>query len=175
MNYRTNTTNIVISGLLLAIGVIIPTIFHLTGIPGNVFLPMHIPVLLGGFLLPPAYAFFIGLLTPILNSVLTGMPVLFPIAIIMMFELSMYGLVASYFYRKLKVSLFISLIFSMIVGRMIAGGVVYGLVVFFSQKMNPIVFVQGAVIAGLPGIGIQIILIPVLMHAINRYTTINLD
>lgn len=175
MNYRTKTTNVVMGGLLLAIGVIIPSIFHTTGIDGRIFLPMHIPVLLGGFLLPPMYAILLGLLTPILNNLLTGMPVLFPMVVIMIFELGVYGLVASVLYRKLRIHILVSLIISMIFGRIAAGGIVYILVVFFGQKMDPLLFVQGAIVTGLPGIIIQIILIPILMHAINRYTTINLD
>lgn len=176
MNYRTKTTNIVISGLLIAIGVIIPSIFHSVGIAGNIFLPMHVPVLLGGFLLSPIYAFLVGILTPLLNSLLTGMPPLFPMAIIMVFELGIYGLVASYLYRKLKVPVIISLILSMIVGRLVSGAVVYILALSFSTvKMDPLLFVKGGIITGLPGIIIQIVLIPILMHAINRYTTINLD
>lgn len=175
MNYRTRTTNLVIAGLLLALGIIIPSIFHATGISGQVFLPMHIPVLLGAFLLPPTYALLLGLLTPLLNSLLTGMPVLFPMAIIMTFELAAYAFVASYFYRKFRVPLLISLIISMIAGRIVAGGLVYLMVLLFAQKMDPILFVQGAILTGLPGIIIQIILIPVLIHAVNKYTTINLD
>lgn len=175
MNYRTKTTNLVMAGLLLAIGVIVPSIFHTTGIDGRIFLPMHIAVLLGGLLLPPIYAFLLGMLTPILNSLLTGMPVLFPNALIMTFELAAYAFIVSYLYRKFKIPLLISLIISMIVGRIVAGGVVYILATFFSQKMDPILFVEGAIITGVPGIAIQIVLIPILMHAINKYTTINLD
>ncbi|OLS03650.1 ECF transporter S component [Tissierella creatinophila] len=176
MNYRTKTTNIVISGLLIAIGVIVPSIFHTTGIAGDIFLPMHIPVLIGGFLLSPIYAFLVGILTPLSNSLLTGMPPLFPIAIIMVFELGIYGVLASYLYRKLRVPVIISLIFSMIVGRIVAGAVVYVLTIAFSTvKMDPLLFVRGGIITGIPGIIIQIILIPILIHGINKYTTINLD
>lgn len=175
MNYRNKTTNLVISGLLLAIGVIIPSIFHATGIDGRVFLPMHVSVLFGGFLLPPMYAFLLGILTPILNNLITGMPILFPTAIIMIFELGVYGLVASYLYRKLKMPLIISLIISMIFGRIVAGGVVYVLVALFGQEMDPVFFIKTAVLVGLPGIIIQIFLVPILMLAINKYTTINLD
>src|SRR5690625_6223104 len=95
MQYRTKTVNLVIAGLLLAIGIIIPSIFHLTSLPGIIFLPMHIPVLLGGFLLPPYLALMLGAVTPLLNNLVTGMPLLFPNAIIMAFELATYGLIAS--------------------------------------------------------------------------------
>ena len=176
MNYRTSTTNIVMSGLLIAIGVIVPSIFHTAGIAGNIFLPMHIPVLLGGFLLSPIYALLVGMLTPILNNLLTGMPPLFPMTLIMVFELGVYGFVASYLYKRLRVPVILSLLISMIVGRIVSGVVVYILTMAFSTvKMDPLLFVKGGVITGIPGIIIQIVLIPMLMHAINRYTTINLD
>lgn len=176
MNYRNNTKNIVISGLLVAIGIIVPSIFHATGISGKVFLPMHIPVLVAGFLLSPIYALLVGVITPLLNSLLTGMPPAFPMAVIMMFELGIYGLVASLLYRKLKLPLIISLIVSMILGRVMAGLIVYVLTMAFSIKFqSPLPFIKAGAVLGLPGIVIQIILIPILMHGINRYTTINLD
>lgn len=166
---------LVIAGLLLAIGVIIPYIFHTTGIPGTVFLPMHIPVLLGGFLLPPHLAMLLGMLTPLLNSFISGMPVLFPMAIIMVFELGFYGLIASLLYRKLKAPAFITLILSMIAGRMMAGVTVFVLAAFFALKLDPMTFIIGATTTGLPGIIIQLFLVPILIHAITKYTTIDLD
>ncbi len=175
MYEKNNTKKIVIAGLLLAIGIIIPSIFHLTGMPGKMFLPMHIPVLIGGFLLQPWMALALGILTPLLNSFITGMPVLFPSAIIMVFELGIYGFMASLAYRKMKLPAIVSLIISMIVGRLVAGLVVFILATFFAVDLSPMVFVIGTVTTGLPGIVIQIILIPTIIHSIIKYTTINLD
>ena len=177
MYEKNNTKRVIIAGLLLALGVIIPMIFHSTGIAGTVFLPMHIPVLIGGFLLPPYLALFLGMITPLINSLITGMPIMFPIAIIMSFELGVYGLVASLLYRKLKLPSLIALILSMIAGRIMAGLVVFILATFFTLPMplEPISFIIGSVTASIPGIIIQIILIPSLIHSIVRYTTINLD
>lgn len=175
MYERDNTRKLVIAGVLLAIGIIIPLIFHTTGIPGNVFLPMHIPVLLGGFLLPSYLALLLGMLTPILSSLLTGMPPLFPMAVIMVFELGTYGLVASILYRKLKLPSVISLVLSMVAGRIMAGLVVFILVAFFAYQMGPITFIIGGVTTGVPGIVIQLILIPSLVYSIMKYTTLDLD
>lgn len=175
MYERNYVKRLVIAGLLLAVGVIVPYIFHTTGIPGTIFLPMHIPVLLGGFLLPPHLALSLGMLTPLLNSFLTGMPVLFPMAIIMVFELGFYGLIASLLYRKFKVPSFITLIISMIVGRIIAGATVFVLAAFFTVKLDPMTFIIGGVTTGLPGIIIQIILVPALIYGITKYTTVDLD
>lgn len=172
---RITTKKLVTASMLLAIGVIIPSIFHLTGLPGQMLLPMHIPVLIGGFLLPPTLALLLGMLTPLLNSFITGMPVLFPIAIILVFELGAYGLITSLLYRILKVPSLLSLIIAMIVGRIVAGITIFILSAFFTLPLDPLLFVKGAVITGIPGIIIQIILIPSLVYAIIKYTTINLD
>ncbi|MEW8973042.1 MAG: ECF transporter S component [Tissierellaceae bacterium] len=175
MSNRISVRDLVISGLLLALGLIIPSIFHSTGISGKIFLPMHIPVLLGGFLLPPLFAMIVGIVTPIFSGLITGMPELFPMGVIMLFELGIYGLVASILYRKFRIPVIISLIVSMIIGRIVAGIVVFLLIVSSTVDMDPIIFVKSGIITGLPGIIIQLILIPILMYGINRYTTINLD
>lgn len=175
MYEKNNTKRLIIAGLLLAIGIIVPMIFHTTGISGTIFLPMHIPVLLGGFLLPPSLALLLGMLTPILNSLITGMPPLFPMAIIMVFELGIYGLVASFLYRRLELPSVVALIISMVAGRIMAGLLVFILAAFFAVKMDPMTFVIGGVTTGIPGIIIQLILVPSLIYSITRYTTIDLD
>lgn len=175
MYERNYVKRLVIAGLLLAIGIIIPYIFHASGIPETVFSPMHISVLLGGFLLPAHLAISLGLLTPLLNSLITGMPELFPIGIIMIFELGFYGLIASLLYRKVRLPSVLALILSMIGGRIIAGITVFVLVGLFAVKLDPIAFIVAGVTIGLPGIIMQLILIPVLIHSITRYTTIDLD
>ena len=81
---------------------------------------MHIPVFIGGILLAPELAILVGFLTPLLSSLLTGMPILFPIAIIMMFELGTYGFIVSKLTRKYKLTIIITIIIAMICGRVIA-------------------------------------------------------
>lgn len=174
MNKRFTTNELILSGLLLATGIILPMIFHMFSLTGPIALPMHIPVLMGGFLLPPQLALLLGITTPFISSVLTGMPVLFPMAIIMSLELGTYGLVASLATRKLKLSPVLSLLASMAAGRIAAGVTVALLVVFFGVKMNPFMFVKGAIITGLPGIIIQLIFIPSLVYAIKAYKRANI-
>ena len=169
MNRKFETKEIVLSGLLLASGIILPMAFHLFGMTGPIALPMHIPVLIGGFLLSPHLALLLGILTPLISGLLTGMPVIFPMAIIMAFELGTYGLTASLLTTKLKLTAIPSLIISMIAGRIAAGLTVAVLVQLFGIKMNPFIYVKGSVITGLPGIIIQLIFIPSLIFAINKY------
>lgn len=177
MNERNHVKRLVIAGLLLSMGIVIPMIFHTMAGPeiGKMLLPMHIPVLLGGFLLPPTLALLLGMLTPLINSLITGMPILFPMAIIMVFELGIYGLLASVLYRKLKIPSVLALIISMIAGRIMGGVVVFVLAAFFAIQIDPMAFIIGGITTGIPGIIIQLILIPTLIYSIVKYTTIDLD
>lgn len=168
------TKELVLSGILLATGLVLPMIFHLFGMTGPIVLPMHIPVLIGGFLLSPQLAMLLGVVTPVLSGVLTGMPVMFPMAIIMAVELGVYGLAASLATRKYNLSVIFSLIISMILGRLAAGATVAVLVQLFGVKMNPVLFVKTAVVTGIPGIIIQLVFIPALIFAIKRYLNSNI-
>jgi hypothetical protein len=169
MNRKFTTNEVILSGLLLATGIILPMIFHMFSLTGPIALPMHIPVLMGGFLLPPQLALLLGITTPFVSSVMTGMPVFFPMAIIMSVELGTYGLTASLASKKFKLSPVLSLISSMAAGRIAAGLTVAFLAMMFGVNMNPFMFVKGAIITGLPGIIIQLIFIPSLVYAIEGY------
>ncbi len=165
----TKTKELVLSGLLIALGLVLPMAFHLFKAGGPVFLPMHIPVLLGGMILSPVFALLVGVLTPIVSNLLTSMPPLMPMLPIMIVELGLYGLVASILRKKLNLNVFISLIVSMIIGRIGAGLVVYVMTsVFAVQFAPPIAFVIGGISKGIPGIIIQLIFIPIIVKAVEK-------
>ncbi len=96
------------AALVCALSVLVPQVFHLIGGKplGNAFLPMHLPVLLGGYLLNPAAAMLCGMLSPILGFLLTGMPAV-PRLFFMIFELGAYGLFTSLFARKCRLPVFL--------------------------------------------------------------------
>lgn len=159
---------IVLSGLFIALGLILPMIFHMVG-AGSTFLPMHIPVLLAGFLVDLPFAVAVGVITPILSSLFTGMPPVFPVLPYMVFELATYAAVASLLYRKLKLNIYVSLIGSMIAGRIISSLVVWGLAAFFMAKLpGPVVFIIGGITQGIPGIIIQMVFIPAMIFALEK-------
>ncbi len=163
------TKNIVLSGLFVAFGLILPMIFHQFSMGGPAFLPMHIPVLIGTMLLGPSSGFLIGMVTPVLSSVLTGMPPTFPMLPIMFFELAVYGLIAGYLYKTLKQNVVVSLVVAMIAGRIAAGIVVFFLGQFFGfQGPGPIPFIQGAIVTGLPGIVIQLVVVPLTVKLLEK-------
>ncbi len=77
-------------GLFGALAIALPVVFHALG-PGvgPVFLPMYLPILALGLLASPWVSVPVGLVTPLLSAVLTGMPPLAPpVALLMAFELT---------------------------------------------------------------------------------------
>ena len=165
---RFKTKDLVTASVLLALGIILPTVVHITGINGAVFLPMHIPVLIAGLIIGSPLGLIIGILCPIINHLLTGMPPI-PMLWIMLVELPLYGLVSGCLYRKVKMTLLPSLIISMIFGRL--GAAIMALILgkCFGLPLPPIaVYVKGITLTALPGIAIQIILIPTIVKAYEK-------
>lgn len=166
MNVKTN--NMVKASLFLALGLIFPYIFHLTGISGKVFLPMHIPVLLCGFILGPRYGLIIGFITPLLNSIITGMPPIYPTGVSMALELATYGFVGGFLYKQKNVNIFISLILSMILGRFISGFANYILLTIGGKSFVLKMFLTTAFVKSVPGVLVQLILIPIVVKALDN-------
>lgn len=159
---------LVLSGLFIAIGLLLPMIFHTFGL-GSTFLPMHIPVVIAGFAVSLPFAILVGALTPLLSALFTGMPPLFPVLPFMIFELAAYGGVASLLYRRLKLNVYIALILSMLAGRIVSGIAVWVLAAFFAAQLpGPVVFVAGSITGGIPGIIIQLVFIPALILVLDR-------
>ncbi|MGH4121893.1 MAG: ECF transporter S component [Clostridium sp.] len=162
------TNDMVKASLFLALGLILPYIFHLTGMAGRVFLPMHIPVLLCGFILGSRYGLIIGFITPFLNSVLTGMPPIYPTGVSMALELATYGFVAGFLYKKKENNIFISLILSMILGRFVSGATNYLLLTVGGKSFVLNMFLTSAFVTSIAGIGIQLVLIPIVVKALEN-------
>jgi uncharacterized membrane protein len=159
------------TALYLALAILIPIIFHQFGVAGRIFLPMHLPILICGFIVGPLAGVLVGLLAPFLSHLLTAMPPLYAVPL-MTLELTIYGLFAGITYRKLHLNIYPALLISMILGRLAfaAGLAILGL--FVKLPYGPIQFFAagGAVMAGIPGIIIQIIIIPPIVAAVNRTT-----
>lgn len=158
------------SAMCLALCLLLP---FLTGqIPqiGSALCPMHLPVLLAGFLCGPWWALVTGLTAPLLRNLLFSMPPLLT-AIAMSFELGTYGVVSGLLYRRLPKNLagiYISLITAMITGRIIWGIVRVAMTGMAGEAFTWAMFLAGAFTTAIPGIIIQLILIPVLVTAIRK-------
>lgn len=168
---KLSVRNLVLSGLFLALGLLMP---FLTGqIPqlGSKLLPMHLPVLLCGFIVGWPSGLAVGILTPLLRSILFGMPPMMPVALAMAFELAAYGFLAGLLYRllpKKNLFLYANLVMSMIGGRIVWGAVSYILYGFAGTAFTWQIFLGGAFINAIPGIILQLILIPVLVMALQK-------
>ncbi len=165
---KNSTREMVIAGFFITMGIIIPAILHPFNI-GKSFLPMHVPVILAGFLLGLPYAVAVGVITPLLSSFITGMPPMFPVLPFMVFELGVYAGAANLLSRKIKLNTYLSLIVSMVAGRIAAGIVVWVMVVIFGAKLpGPAAFVISAVTTGIPGIAIQLVFIPPMVILLKK-------
>lgn len=159
---------LVANALFLALGLVLPILFHLIGASGAIFLPMHIPVLLCGLVLGWRSGLCVGVLTPLLSALLTGMPPLMPVAPMMAVELALYGVGGGYFYTVRRWPLLLSLLGAMVLGRI---GTVLVVTLFAGMlriTMSPLVYVAMAAMQGAIGIAIQFIFIPICMKSIQH-------
>ncbi|MBR6518762.1 MAG: ECF transporter S component [Oscillospiraceae bacterium] len=170
-----STKKLVTSSLLLAVALLLPFVTGQIPEIGNMLLPMHLPVLLAGFIVGGPSAMAIGAIAPLLRSVLWGMPVLFPKAISMAFELAAYGLVSGIVYSNSKKdgkSVFISLITAMIAGRVVWGIVSMILFGVMGKGFTMALFMTEAFVNAVPGIAVQFIAIPMIVSALKRSNSI---
>lgn len=166
------TKTMILPAMFIAIGLILP--FFTGQIPqiGQMLLPMHIPVLLCGFICGWPSGAVVGFITPLLRSVLFGVPAFYPMATGMAFELMTYGLVAGLLYGMSKwkclLALYRSLVIAMLAGRAVWGVVQTIQLGVFGSGFTVQMFLAGAFINAIPGILAQLILIPAVMLALGR-------
>lgn len=165
--------NLVLSALFLALTYVLPILTGNVPQVGAMLLPMHIPVLLCGFLCGAPWGLAVGMIAPIMRSVLTGgFPPMFPTAVAMSFELAAYGLVSGFIYRRMPkklLSIYITLLSAMLCGRAV-WGVVMALLMMNGQGFTLSAFVAGAFANALPGIVVQLVLIPPAVLAVRKFT-----
>ena len=171
MKKRNDIKKLTLSAMFLALAFVMP---FLTGqIPqiGSMLCPMHIPVLLCGFFCGAPWGLVVGFVAPILRSFTLGMPPMFPTAFCMAFELATYGFIAGWLHNKLpnkKVNVYVSLLGAMVIGRLVWGIIMFCCMGFDASKFGLSAFLAGAVLNAVPGIIVQIVLIPVLVITLEK-------
>ena len=176
MKKQNSFYNLALASMFLALAFVMP---FLTGqIPqiGSMLCPMHIPVILCGYICGAPWGLAVGFIAPLLRSFTLGMPPLFPTALSMAFELAAYGLLSGILYRRLpknKINVYASLVVSMIAGRLVWGFVQLCCVGFDVSRFNLAAFWTGAVANAIPGIAIQLVLIPVLVIVLEKANKTN--
>lgn len=167
-----------LSAMFLALALLLP---FLTGqIPeiGSRLSPMHIPALLCGFVCGPLAGLAVGFIAPLLRSFLFGLPPLMPTALAMAFELAAYGAVAGLLYARLPKKapyLYLTLIASMIVGRVVWGLVSFPIYGLAGRQFSLALFWANGFASALPGILLHIALIPPILMALERARLVPLE
>ena len=161
---------IVTASLLIALGIVLPMAFHSIPNAGRIFLPMHIPVLLCGLTCGLPYGLAVGVMTPILSHLLTGMPptVMLPS---MVCELAAYGAVSALLMYYVKVKNIYLKIYISLIGTMVFGRVFYGILnalIFSAGEYSMQIWLTAAFVTALPGVAIQLILIPAVIIALQK-------
>ena len=161
-----------VTAMLFAVGMVLP--FFIGQIPaiGKMLLPMHIPVLLCGFIVGWQYGALIGFLLPIVRGLVFGMPPLYPNAVAMAFEMAAYGFVSGYLYSHARWQctkmLYISLVTAMLAGRLVWAFAEVILLGIGGNTFTWEMFAAGAFLNAIPGIIVQLTLIPLIMVALRR-------
>ncbi len=169
-NTKTNITNLTIAAMCLALAMLLPFITGQIPSIGNMLCPMHIPVFLCAFFCTWKWAAVVGFSAPLLRFMIAGVPHM-PMGIAMCFELATYGIVASILYKvlpKRKASIYIALIAAMILGRVVWG---IGRLLISGVTSMPFtwqLFIGGAFLEAIPGIVIQLILVPIIVMSAQK-------
>ncbi len=160
-----------LAAMFLAIGLILPFFTGQIKEIGNLLLPMHFPVLLCGLICGWQYGGAVGLVLPLMRSLMFGMPHLYPTAMAMSVELAVYGLVIGLVYGLFKkqnvLSVYVALVSAMIIGRMAWGGTQVLLLGLGKSTFGWQTFLAGAFLNAIPGIILQLVLIPVIMSMLH--------
>lgn len=167
-----NILKLVLSAMFLAIALLLP---FLTGqIPqvGKMLLPMHIPVILCGFICGWEHGTVVGYTAPLFRGLIFSNPIFFPTGIIMAFELAAYGAFAGLIYNKIKCPkiprIYLSLLSSMVLGRLVKCVVQFVVLGFTDEGFVFSAFIAGAFVNAVPGIIVQLVLIPIVMFTLEK-------
>lgn len=175
MKKHSSLLKMILSALFLALAYVMP---FLTGqIPeiGAMLCPLHIPVLLCGFICGWPWGLAVGFIAPLSRSFILGMPYLFPTAVCMAFELAAYGATSGLMHKKLprkKPHVYVSLLTAMIVGRVVWGIAMLACMGINGGSFNFAAFLAGAFFNAIPGIIVQIVLIPILVIILDNQKVI---
>jgi len=164
------TKQLVLTALFVALGVVLPQAFHAIPNAGSIFLPMHIPVLIAGFATGPVYGLICGILTPVLSHLIFSMPPA-PVLPGMLCELAMYGLMTGLLNKVVKIENNLVKNYVVLIGAMLCGRITYGILnalIFKAGSYSMQAWISAALVTAIPGIIIQLVLIPILVDRLQK-------
>ena len=171
-NTKQTTRNFVLAAMFMALGLVLPFLTGQIQQIGNMLLPMHLPVLVCGLICGWQYGAVVGFVLPLLRFALFGMPPIYPMGVSMAFELAAYGFLVGWLYSHSRwqciISLYRCLLAALVGGRLVWGAVRVLLSGVAGQAFTWEMFLSGALLTAIPGIILQLTLIPALMLALDR-------
>ncbi len=176
MNNHNKLLKMILAALFLALAYVMPFVTGQIPEIGAMLCPMHLPVLLCGFICGPVWGGMVGIAAPLLRSFTLGMPPLFPTAVCMAFELAAYGVIAGMMHRmfpRKKPYIYCSLLTAMIAGRLVWGAAMFLCMNATGGSFPFAAFLAGAVTNAIPGIAAQIILVPMLVILLENPKIMN--
>lgn len=177
MKKHNSLLKMILAALFLALAYVMP---FLTGqIPeiGSMLCPLHIPILICGFICGWPWGLVVGFIAPLLRSLTLGMPPFFPTAVCMAFELAAYGAIAGLMHKILprkKPYVYVSLLTAMIVGRLVWGAAMFIFMGLNGANFTFSAFIAGAFTNAIPGIVVQIVLIPLIVMVLDNLKVLKL-
>ena len=112
-----------------------------------------------------------GFAAPLLRSFTLGMPPPFPTAVAMAFELAAYGVITGICYKKLPkkpLFLYVDLLAAMIGGRIVWGAAMMICLGIKGGAFTWSAFLSGSVLSAIPGIVLQLILVPIIVAVLQK-------
>lgn len=170
-NTGKSVVKLVYAAVCLALAMVLPLLIGQIPEIGQALSPMHIPVLLCGFLCGWPYGLAVGFIAPLLRFAIFGMPPIMPTGVAMAFELATYGCLTGLLYHLLpkKIpSIYVTLIAAMIGGRIVWGIARFVLAGLSTSEFPMSAFIAGAVTNAVPGIILHIVLVPAIVIAMQR-------
>ena len=175
MKRKNTLRNMVFSAMFITIGLLLPLLTGNIAEWGKSLCPMHLPVLICGAVCGWQWGMAVGFITPLLRSMLFSMPIMYPTAVCMAFELAAYGLVIGLMLKCISgrtdrlASIYISLTVAMLLGRVILGVAHFAMLGMFGTPYSWQVFVTSAFAQAVPAIVVQYAIVPPIIYAFGKY------
>ena len=170
---------LIYTAIFLALGFILPMLIGQIPTIGKALLPMHIPIFLCGMICGWQYGALLGFILPLLRSLIFSVPIMYPTAIAVAFEMATYGLVVGLIFglskKKFIISIYVSMLIAMCLGRIVR---CVAEIVLLNLKGNAFVwktFATSVILSSIPGIILQLILIPIVIITLKKTKVLNFD
>lgn len=182
MFFPRKTATMTLSAMMLALCFILPYLTGSHSALNTLLLPMHLPIFLCGFLCGPVWGATVGFVAPVLRSITLGMPPSMVIAIPMSFEMAAYGGICGGIFLLLRKknlatlpSLYAALIPSLILGRLVYAVAKAAITLSALHLPGLLPYVVESIVTSLPGVMVQLILVPGVVLAVERYRAPKLE